>query len=213
MKSEMKIQLLLDLIEELMMQTFVRTKSRVWLNSSIDMIQVQGFQYDPVYYQLLEPLSTGVQQRFSHTFRQYFILFWRHRGAPWSTVDSRVSPVSLTVTLQVDIPPSQQHSYDQSRSQHVWKMNERLQWKLLADIIIHLHLHYHHLNISSTPPHHNAGQIRGPIREQLGVRWGWINQWGLSVAVMMSNWCGILKCSFSQHLPRPESSSGIAELF
>ena len=82
MKSEMKNPLLLDLIDELMMQTFVRTKTRVWLNSSIDMIQVQGFQYDPVYYQLLEPLSTGVQQRFSHTFGKYFILFWRHRGAP-----------------------------------------------------------------------------------------------------------------------------------
>ena len=121
---------------------------------------------------------------------------------------------SLTVTLQVDIPPSQQHSYDSPvvRSNTrpgltmKWKMNERLHWKLLADIIIHLHLHYHHLNISSTPPHHSPGHIRAPIREQLGVRWGGINQWGLSVAVMMSNWCGILKCSFSQHLPKPEST-------
>ena len=108
MKSEMKNQLLRALIRELKMYTSWEPRlGRVWLNSSIDMIQVQGFQYDPVYYQLLEPLSTGVQQRFSHTFGKYFILFRRHQG-------------TLTVTLQVDIPPSQQHPLiqPQPRSHH-----------------------------------------------------------------------------------------------
>ena len=173
--------------------------------------------YDPVYYQLLEPLSTGVQQRFSHTFGKYILsssgdTVELQGTAGCSTVPDCHPPgghSSLSTTLRYDShlssPPPAQVS--------LWKMNERLQWKLLADIIIHLPQHYHHRNISSTPPHHNAAHIWGPIREQLGVRWGEISQWGLSVAVMMSNWCGILKCSFSQHLPRPVSSSGIAELF
>ena len=193
MKSEMKNQLLRALIRELKMYTSWEPRlGRVWLNGSIDMIQVQGFQYDPVYYQLLEPLSTGVQQRFSHTFGKYFILFWRHHGALWST-DCHPPGGHSSLSTTPSYPTPAQVS--------PWKMNERLQWKLLADIIIHLHQHYHHWNISSTPPHHSPGHIRGPIKEQLWVRWGEANQWGLSVAVMMSNWCGILKCSFSQHLP------------
>ena len=165
----------------------------VWLNSSIDMIQVQGFQYDPVYYQLLESLSTGVPQRFSHTFGKYFILFWRHHG---DTRGLHCHPPGGHSSLSTTPTPVQVSPR---------KMNERLQWKLLADtyIIIHLHLHYHHLSINSTPPPHSAGHNRGPIRGQQRVRWGEINQWGLSVPVMMSNWCGILKCSLSQHLPRP----------
>ena len=171
----------------------------VWLNSSIDMIQVQGFQYDPVYYQLLESLSTGVPQRFSHTFGKYFILFWRHHG---DTRGLHCHPPgghsSLSTTVLLTLPhPTLALTSDST----IRKMNERLQWKLLADMIIHLPQHYHHLNISSTPPHHNAGLSSGPIREQLGVRWGEMDQWRLSLAVMMSDWCGILKCSSSQHLP------------
>ena len=143
MKSEMKNQLLRALIRELKMYTSWEPRlGRVWLNSSIDMIQVQGFQYDPVYYQLLEPLSTGVQQRFSHTFGKYFILFWRHHGALWST-DCHPPGGHSSLSTTPSYPTPAQVS--------PWKMNERLQWKLLADIIIHLHLHYHHLNISSTP--------------------------------------------------------------
>ena len=143
MKSEMKNQLLRALIRELKMYTSWEPRlGRVWLNGSIDMIQVQGFQYDPVYYQLLEPLSTGVQQRFSHTFGKYFILFWRHHGALWST-DCHPPGGHSSLSTTPSYPTPAQVS--------PWKMNERLQWKLLADIIIHLHLHYHHLNISSTP--------------------------------------------------------------
>ena len=174
----------------------------VWLNSSIDMIQVQGFQYDPVYYQLLEPLSTGVQQRFSHTFGKYIL------SCSGDTVET---PGNCRVLQCPWLSPSRwtflplnntQLWLTSLRSQvSLWKMNVRLHWKLLAEIIIHLHQHYHHLNISSTPPHHNAGHSSGPIREQLGVRWGEMDQWGLSLAVMMSDWCGILKCSSSQQLP------------
>ena len=125
MKSEMKNQLLRALIRELKMYTSWEPRlGRVWLNGSIDMIQVQGFQYDPVYYQLLEPLSTGVQQRFSHTFGKYFILFWRHHGALWST-DCHPPGGHSSLSTTPSYPTPAQVS--------PWKMNERLQWKLLAD--------------------------------------------------------------------------------
>ena len=62
----------------------------VWLNSSIDMIQVQGFQYDPVYYQLDWSRCPLESSRDSHI--HLASIFYLVQETPRSTMEHHGAP-------------------------------------------------------------------------------------------------------------------------